>query len=271
MRVNKNLLAIPCYNCERQIPRVIAGFSKELVSKFEKIIIIDNRSSDRTIEEAKLAIEKLGFGNFEIIKNNKNYLLGGTHKVAFLEAIRNQCTHLAILHGDAQAIAIDLMPQIVAMEMNFKLDATLATRFLPDSKLINYSKIREFGNRILNIIYSVFSLTKVKDLGGCVTIFRIDAFPNFEFLNFTDGFTFNNELLLYLIENKKVFQYFPITWMESDQVSNVFAPRIGYKMLKTLFIWFIFGTASKRYRNQDEAYYNYSISYSAEGKVINNL
>lgn len=43
---NKIIVCIPCYNCKNQILRVISDFNKSLLEKIEKVILIDNRSTD---------------------------------------------------------------------------------------------------------------------------------------------------------------------------------------------------------------------------------
>ena len=54
----KILIAIPCYNCEKQIPRVLSTINKDLASRVEEIAVIDNGSTDNTVNAA-LSMKKL--------------------------------------------------------------------------------------------------------------------------------------------------------------------------------------------------------------------
>ena len=59
-----------------------------MLSKINKIVIIDNKSTDTTILRAKESIQKLGFEKrVQVIRNSENYGLGGSHKVIFNYAI----------------------------------------------------------------------------------------------------------------------------------------------------------------------------------------
>ena len=44
--MDKILLFIPMYNCEKQITRVLAQLTEEICSYLSEIIIINNRSTD---------------------------------------------------------------------------------------------------------------------------------------------------------------------------------------------------------------------------------
>ena len=57
---HKHLLFIPVYNCEAQIVRVINKLiNSEVFNNFYEVIIIDNRSTDGTIDASVHIIHKL--------------------------------------------------------------------------------------------------------------------------------------------------------------------------------------------------------------------
>ena len=58
MKKNKILLFIPAYNCQEQIYRLINNLKEHEISNFNKIMIIDNLSSDKTSNYAQEAIKK---------------------------------------------------------------------------------------------------------------------------------------------------------------------------------------------------------------------
>src|SRR4051794_37491927 len=98
-RRDRILVFIPVYNCERQIPRVIAQFTPDLLDLFETVAVIDNRSTDGTLEAARAALaEHLPRDRYCLLRNRQNNGLGGSHKVAFNLAIQHGYTHLVVLH-----------------------------------------------------------------------------------------------------------------------------------------------------------------------------
>ena len=104
-----------------------------------------------------------------------------------------------------------------------------------NSKLIGYSIIRKYGNIILNYIYTLFKLKSVKDLGSGLNIFSTNFLKKVNYLEFDDGFTFNMDILLSLINHKANIKFIPITWSETDQISNAKALSVGFKTLNKLF------------------------------------
>ena len=46
--MNKILLFIPCYNCEKQILRVLNSLNNEVFNFINEIVLVDNRSEDNT-------------------------------------------------------------------------------------------------------------------------------------------------------------------------------------------------------------------------------
>lgn len=234
---NKILLAIPSYNCEKQIVRVINEFDKNLLIKIGKIIIIDNQSKDNTIKNAINTIKRKKLKKFVVLKNDHNYGLGGSHKIAFLYGRNFGFSHVAILHGDNQAKTQELNLFIDQVEHNPDLDAVLGSRFMKKSNLLGYSKMRIFGNLILNFIFTLLTFRLTEDLGSGLNIFSLRAFLDDNYLKFSDGLTFNIDLLLYLYKSKKQLKFIPITWREVDQVSNAKTINVGLDALKMLIKW----------------------------------
>ena len=242
--MKKYLLAIPCYNCEKQIIRVIDEIEKLNYIKELKVIFVDNRSKDSTLENIKSKINTNS--NFSLLQNNENYGLGGSHKIIFNYAIEQSYEYVIILHGDNQAKTneVDLF---ININNKINIDAILGSRFMRQSKLIGYSKVRTYGNFFLNIIYTIFFRKIVKDLGSGLNLYNVNTLKKIDFLNFDDGFTFNMDMLIFMIKKKINFKYIPMTWVETDQVSNAKAIDVGLKTLKKIFI--------KRYKSLGKNYF----------------
>ena len=216
----KVLLAIPAYRCEKQINRVLDEIDDRLAGRVHEIAIIDNGSPDNTVGVALDYKKKGRLKNLHIYKNKDNYNLGGTHKVAFLRATKLGLTHVLILHGDNQAKSDEAHRLLDYVEQHPETQTVLGSRFSKGSVLIGYDWKRIMGNRVLNIVYSVFTFRNCKDLGSGLNLFALRDLDQNTYLNFADKLTFNFELLLDLIKRKVKFAYVPITWREEDQMSN---------------------------------------------------
>jgi glycosyltransferase involved in cell wall biosynthesis len=233
----KILLAIPAYNCEKQLVRTLDEIDDRLSSRVAEIAVIDNGSPDGTVAAAVAYKKKGRLKNLHVFQNVNNYNLGGTHKVAFLRAEGLGMSHIIILHGDNQAKSDEAHKLIDYIEAHPDTQTVLGSRFNKASTLQGYDWKRIFGNKVLNATYSLLTLRKCEDLGSGLNIFALRDLDKTTYLEFADKLTFNFELLLDLIKRKVQFTYIPITWREEDQVSNARNFTIAKIALSNLLKW----------------------------------
>lgn len=214
------LLFIPMYNCERQIVRVIDQFTPEVRPTFAELLVIDNRSKDNGPTAAADALSAIADMPWKVVVNDENYGLGGSQKAAFSYALDNGFDYVAMLHGDDQGSVADLMPQLAAGRHR-DVDALLGARFMRGSRLEGYSAIRTWGNRFFNFVYSVVTGANVKDLGSGLNLYKVSSLADRWWLRAADNLTFNYDMILRSAAARWTMRFFPLTWREADQVSNV--------------------------------------------------
>jgi dolichol-phosphate mannosyltransferase len=224
------LVFIPCYNCERQIGRVLQQFSTVPLGTFHEILMLDNRSSDRTLEVAIGAISGMAGIQITVARNRENYNLGGSHKAAFAYAEARGFTHVVVLHGDDQGRIEDVLP-VLASGAHRHHDACLGARFMAGSTIAGYSHTRRIGNRVFNLIFSIVLRRRVADLGSGLNVFSRTVFAPEVTTHLPDDLYFNPYLLVAMVDRRMRIAFFPISWREDDQVSNV---RMASQALKTL-------------------------------------
>jgi glycosyltransferase involved in cell wall biosynthesis len=232
-RSKKFLIGIPAYNCEKQITRVITALPPEIYEAADEILVVDNQSLDNTVNAAIETINSLKLAKIKVKINKSNLGLGGTHKAIFNYALKEKFDLVAIVHGDDQARFSELKDLLEKLTSSGS-EAVLGSRFMKDSKRVNYSLTRVFGNSVLNLVYSVILRRNVQDLGSGLNLFTASALKKLNYLNFSDGFTFNMDLLIGLIDSGAKIAFYPITWREHDQVSNARNFSVGWIALKTI-------------------------------------
>ena len=215
--MSKLLIFIPCYRCENQIERVIYKIKASNIQA--TLLIVDNISPDNTLSRAKQAIDTYQVSPVLIIKNSQNYNLGGSHKIAFAYALENGFSHVIVLHGDDQANIHDLLPYL-ENGLHLEYDCLLGSRFHAHSTLKGYSKFRILGNRILNLFCSLVCRSSISDMGSGLNVYSARFLKDKRYISFPNDLTFNVSLLFHsYIAGFKV-AFFPISWIEEDQVSN---------------------------------------------------
>ena len=244
---DKILLFIPCYNCAPQIGRVLDQLRDVTPGVFVEALVLDNGSTDDTIARATDAAASLHNLTVTIARNRSNYHLGGSHKAAFAYAARNDFSHVAVLHGDDQGALADLLPLLIA-GTHRRHDACLGARFAAGARLQGYSLVRTLGNRAFNLLFSIVSRRRVSDLGSGLNIFSRRVFEDPGVVRASDDLRFNIYLLLRMIDAGRDLFFFPISWRESDQVSNV---RLVSQALRTLDIAWSYAAHRKRFRIAD--------------------
>jgi glycosyltransferase involved in cell wall biosynthesis len=227
---DKLLVFIPCYNCEQQIGRVLDQFRGVPGATFDEILVLDNRSTDGTVGVALDALSRLQRFRVTIARNRENYNLGGSHKAVFAYAKARGFGHVVVLHGDDQGRITDVLP-VLASGAHRDHDACLGSRFMTGSRIEGYAIVRRLGNRVFNLIFSLALRRRVTDLGSGLNVFGQAVFAREVTMHLPDDLYFNPYLLTAMVERGLRIRFFPISWREDDQVSNV---HMASQALKTL-------------------------------------
>lgn len=234
----KILLFIPAYNCENQIIRVLNQIDEQILNYISEIIMVNNISTDKTEKKVIDYINQHPNMPLKLLRNNKNYGLGGSHKVAFDYSIHNSFDYVVVLHGDDQGNIQDLLP-ILQEGIYRKYDCCLGARFIKGSKLDGYSKFRTFGNLVYNLLFSLIIRKRVYDLGSGLNMYNTNMLKNKFYMKFPDKLTFNYCMILATSYYKHNISFFPISWREDDQISNVKMFSQAINVLGMLFRYFI--------------------------------
>lgn len=226
------LLFIPCFNCAPQIGRVLKQLDGPVSAYIAEALVLDNRCQDETIDRARAGGTSVARVPITIARNHSNYHLGGSHKAAFAYAQTHGFSHVLVLHGDDQGQLDDIMP-VLEQGKHRDHDSCLGARFMVGSRLVGYSRFRTFGNVVFNRIFSLISARRIYDLGSGLNLFSHAVFAHPQIRRASDDLRFNVYMLLNGIDRRQRILYFPISWREDDQVSNV---RLISQTMRTLAI-----------------------------------
>ena len=169
--MEKLLVFIPAYNCEKQVTRVLSQLlDKRIAPWVGECIVVNNRSTDGTEAAVQDWMARHPDAPVRLLRNDRNYGLGGSHKVAFGYAAAHGYAHLVVLHGDDQGAIADLLP-ILNDDTYKKYDCCLGSRFMRGSKTGGYSALRTVGNYGFNWLFSLVARRKITDLGSGLNLY----------------------------------------------------------------------------------------------------
>ncbi|MGI6107965.1 MAG: glycosyltransferase family 2 protein [Lachnospiraceae bacterium] len=232
--MDRILLFIPMYNCEKQIVRVLNQLTGDVLKYLAEVIVINNRSTDNGEETVKKYISEHDFPiPFRLLRNRENYGLGGSHKVAFQYAQDHGFDYVIVLHGDDQGHIEDIVPYLKNGTYK-QYDCLLGARFMKGSELEGYSRFRTFGNKVYDFLFSAVVRHKIYDLGSGLNMYAVRILRDKYYIKYKDNLMFNYCMVLGSAYYRHKVKFFPIRWSEDDQVSNVKMMNQAMTVLKLL-------------------------------------
>jgi len=141
---------IPAYNEESQIQKVI----NTMPSYIDDIIIIDDKSKDKTIEKVE---EYMGRNNkIILIKHSQNQGVGGAIASGYKRACDNNTDIAIVMAGDGQMNPNDI-PLLLDPIIEGKADYTKGNRLFSGEAFKKIPKMRYYGNAILSLLTKIVS------------------------------------------------------------------------------------------------------------------
>ena len=241
----KILLFIPAYNCEKQICRVLNQLNHKVLAYIDEVLVVNNRSTDGTEAEVLEYIERNPEKPIRLMRNTDNYGLGGSQKMAFHYAVDHGFDYVCMLHGDDQGDIADFIPMF-EKELYTRHDCILGARFMRGSRLEGYSKFRTFGNVVYNFIFAFVTRQRIFDLGSGLNLYSTKMLKNGFFEKFPDNLMFNYVMILASHYYKQDIRFYPVSWREDDQVSNVKMMNQAVTVLKMAFSYLMDKETIKR-------------------------
>ena len=150
-REQKVTVVVPAYNEETQIARVIDTMPEFV----DKIVIIDDCSSDRTSEVIKLH-PGMAAGRIELIPHKHNQGVGGAIATGYKWSRDHGFDIAVVMAGDGQMDPLDL-PAIIDPIVDDKVDYTKGNRLVTGEAFKKIPKIRFFGNAALSLLTKIVS------------------------------------------------------------------------------------------------------------------
>ncbi|MFA5271004.1 MAG: glycosyltransferase family 2 protein [Candidatus Omnitrophota bacterium] len=185
----KIIVVMPAYNAGATLEKTYSEIPKDIV---DEILLVDDRSSDNTVEIAK----KLGV---EVYVHDENKGYGANQKTCYGLALKKNPDVIIMLHPDYQYSPkfITAMAGLICSNL---FDMVLGSRILGGYALKGGMPLYKYiSNRILTLIQNIILRAKLSEYHTGYRAFTKDVLLNLPLSENSDDFVFDNEFLVQAI------------------------------------------------------------------------
>ncbi len=193
-------VVVPCYNEEKLIGRVI----ETMPDYVDKIVIVDDVSTDKTVEVVNGHREKHG-DRVVLLEHEQNQGVGGAISTGYLWARDNRMDATAVMAGDAQMDPEDL-PALLDPVVSGEVDYSKGNRLFTGNAWNIIPKVRYLGNSYLSLLTKIASgYWHIADSQTGYTVINLRALEMIDINSIYKRYGMPNDLLVKLnIYNLKV-------------------------------------------------------------------
>src|SRR5690349_13066439 len=177
-------VVMPAYNAEKTLPATV----EELPEIVDACILVDDFSSDRTVEVAR----ELGLVHFV---HDKNYGYGRNQQTCYREALAEGADVVIMVHPDYQytPLLVTAMASMVAYEV---YDVVLGSRIIGGQALRGGMPFYKYvANRFLTAFENLFLGIKLSEYHTGYRAFSRRVLTDLPLLENSDDFVFDNQML----------------------------------------------------------------------------
>lgn len=215
----KIIVVLPAFNAAKTLQATV----EDLPDHVDEIIVVDDKSSDATIEVA----DELGL-TYYAHRSNLGY--GGNQKTCYDKALAAGADIVVMVHPDYQ-YSPKLVTAMSAMLTSGHFDIVLASRIIGDqqSRKRNMPWWRYYSNRFLTFMQNMLMQYKLSEYHTGFRAYTKEALLKIPYQNFSDDFIFDNELLVSAIESDlKIGELSCPTRYDADASSISFVRSVRY-------------------------------------------
>jgi glycosyltransferase involved in cell wall biosynthesis len=221
----KLIVQIPCFNEEETLPATFNDIPKQIDGvDVVEILIIDDGSTDKTIEVAKA----LGVHHIVINKNNRG--LARTFRTGLNECLKLSADIIVNTDGDNQYAGWDI-PKLIQPILDGKADVVVGDR--NTAKVAHFSPFKKFLQKLGSYVVKTLSGVQVPDAVSGFRAYSRDAALQ---LNIVSPFSYTIEALIQAGKKHMAVTSVPVETNAKTRESRLFSsiPKFIERQLTTI-------------------------------------
>lgn len=186
----KIVCVLPAYNAEKTLEKTLGEVPAGLVDGF---ILVDDRSSDRTVEAAERLKDRFPL---QVILHENNLGYGGNQKTCYRAALAADADVVVMLHPDYQ-YEPKLLGCLAGMVASGVYDISLGSRILGNQALAGGMPLYKYiANRALTFFENLCIGQKLSEYHTGYRAFSARVLQSLSLESYSNDFVFDNEFIV---------------------------------------------------------------------------
>ena len=212
---------VVAYNAQSTLVSVLDRIPSTFRDQITAVLVSDDHSTDQTFE---VGVRYLSGSELplEIVARSRNLGYGGNQKAGYHWAIENGLDIVVMLHGDGQ-YAPEYLPAMVAPIVTGDADAVFGSRMLHAgaARKGGMPAYKFLGNKALTKVQNVLTGASLSEWHSGYRAYRVSALRDIPFERNDQGFRFDTQIILQLLEANKRIVEVPIPTFYGDEICYV--------------------------------------------------
>lgn len=223
----KIVVVMPAFNAAKTLEMTYRDIPR---GSIDAIILVDDHSSDKTVEVAKSL-------NLLVIEHPENRGYGANQKTCYDKALSIDAGIVVMLHPDYQYDP-RIINHLVEPIKKGEADVVLASRMLGDPRKGGMPLYKFISNKFLTAFQNILLGNSLSEYHTGYRAFSREALSSVNYHMNSDGFLFDNEILVQLTHKSFRFKEIPVItryFPEASMVGFFTASIYGLGIIKTTF------------------------------------
>ena len=230
--VENVFVVMPAYNAGETIEKVFARIPEEALRRIRRYIVVDDGSTDDTLEALKrIAVD---FPGLDVLSHKRNLGYGAAEKTLLSHAVTEGAEVAVLLHSDGQ-YAPERIPVLLGPLDNKEADIVQGSRMLDRGALQGGMPFYKYvANRCLTAIENRGFGMKMAEYHSGYMLYSRDALSAIPFERLSNSFDFDLEMIVAAKILGLRIKEIPIPTIYADEVSYLNPVKYGLDVLNVV-------------------------------------
>lgn len=226
-------ILVVAYNAAATLAKTLDRIPMDFRKRIAEVIVLDDASHDSTFAQGEVWAQRPDTPKTLVIRHTKNLGYGGNQKAAYALAAERGLDIVVLLHADGQ-YAPELLPEMVAPLERGECEAVFGSRMMNKgaARRGGMPLYKLWGNRILTRVENTIIGANLTEFHSGYRAYSVKALSELPLQYNHDGFDFDTQIIVQLINAGKRIREIPIPTYYGDEICYVDGMRYAKDVMK---------------------------------------